>query len=164
MPFTWSNSLITTYEMTVLLLDAKKIVELGTGPGLSGNIFCKTLKKTGGILYSVDLIMQNCQNTVERLKQSYDNFVFIQGDSIEVAQTWDKGDIDILLCDSDHAYERVYGELKAWTKFNPKIIFIHDTFLDDRLLDPYYAAKTWAEEHGRTFLNHNWQNGLGIII
>lgn len=111
----------------------------------------KALKQAGGQLYSIDL--QLYEWVIETTKKLKDEpVVFIKGDSVEVGRAWDKGDIDILLCDSDHSKERVLNELEAWTKYNPKIIFIHDLFFPDgSIAPPFEAVKEFAIKTGRPF-------------
>lgn len=147
--------------ITAVALDAKTIVELGTGTGGSGEAFAKAVEITGGRVYSVDIA--ECLETKNRLKEY--KITFIGADSLECERTWDKGDIDILLCDSDHSFKRVYDELTVWSKWHPKIIFIHDTlYPDGRIAPPYNAALEFSKKVGKKFLNFNFPHGLGVIL
>lgn len=152
-----------------VFLNAKTVVELGTGQGSSGDMFVKAMKITGGRVYSIDINPNSIGR--ERLKDA-ERITLIIGDSIEVGKRWDKGDIDVLYCDSDHSYARVIGELETWGRFHPKIIFIHDTNgppparqyrKDQPHAPPFIAAKEYAEKMGRTFINLLTPEGLGVI-
>ena len=158
------------YTVTTMALKAKLVVELGTGTGNSSNAFLAGLKVTGGMLYSVDLYPQrpDVKPTIERLKGEK-RVTFIKGDSVKVGKEWDKEGIDILLCDSNHGKRHVLKELEAWGKFNPKIIFIHDTLTPDKNYgSPYFAGKEYAEKHGKVFMHLDTcpegSPGLGVIV
>lgn len=152
---------INILYITAVALDAKTIVELGTGTGDSGEAFGEAIEITGGRVYSVDIA--ECLEAKNRLKGH--RITFIGADSIECGRTWDKGDIDVLLCDSDHSFKRVYGELTVWSKWHPKIIFIHDTLSPDcKITPPYNAALEFSKKAGKKFLNFSFPHGLGVIL
>ena len=148
---------------TTLALKAKKVVELGTGQGYSGGCFATALRLTGGKLYSVDI---NAKNDVYEILKDYKDIIhYIVDDSIKAGEKWDKGDIDILYCDSDHSYNRVLGELETWGRFNPKVVFIHDTLSRaGEKVAPYHAGTDYAKKYGKTFFNFSVPHGLGVII
>jgi len=147
--------------ITAVALNAKTIVELGTEFGRSAEAFAKAVEITGGRVYSIDI--KDCLEARNKLKES--RVTFIKGDSIECERSWDKGNIDVLFCDSDHSFERVYGELTAWSKWHPKLIFIHDTlFPDGSLGPPYEAALEFSKKMGKKFLNFTFTHGLGVIL
>jgi len=117
---------------------------------------------TDGILYSIDLYPDRdpVKSTIERLRGER-RIVFIKGDSVEVGKGWDKGDIDVLLCDSNHSYRHVLNELITWGK----VIFVHDTLRPEGGTGPPYdASKEYAERNGRKFLNLDFKHGLGLIV
>lgn len=158
------------YTALAFALNAKTIVELGTGSGYSTQAFLNALRYTGGILYSVDLYPQaeNVKPTLIKFKDEK-QVVFITGDSIEVGNAWNRGPVDIVLCDSDHAKERVTGELDAWNRHTPKLFLIHDVvYLSPapHLADPYYAALEWAKKHQRKFFYLDIPNtpSVGMIV
>lgn len=144
--------------------DAKLIVELGTGQGYSTDAFLKAVKITDGVLYSVDKSEDEPVATTRNQLKDEDRVIFVVGDSVDFAHKWDKGNIDILLCDSDHSYEHVSRELSSWGRFNPRIIFVHDTWNPRVRCAPFYAAKDYAEKMGKTFIDLKIRMGLGIII
>lgn len=162
------------YLIAVLSLNAKVVVELGTGMGWSTRYFLEALKITDGILYSVDLYPErdDVRPTIEAFKNE-SRIIFIKGDSVQVGQNWDRP-IDILLCDSDHSEQHVLNELVAWSKSNPKIIFIHDLVweirnsagvLEPKLAPPYYACMKFAQSTNRKFIYVSKKApGLGAII
>jgi len=153
-----------------LLTKAKIMVELGTGHGDATSMFNEVGKITDGVVYTIDISSEVLGR--ERLKNE-PRVVFILSDSIKAAETWDKGDIDVLYCDSDHSYERVYGELMVWERFHPKVVFVHDTLLPDRkeapqnwitLAPPYLAMRDYCKNSGRVFFCFNFPQGLGMIV
>lgn len=148
------KSIENLYTDIVLSLKARIIVELGTGLGASLRAFLKGIKETGGILYSVDMYPK-----ADDVKPTIDEFgnneqvIFISGNSVDVGRQWNKGSIDILLCDSAHSKEHVYMELEAWMKFRPKIVFIHDTRTPKlELGPPYYGSKEYAEKTNKLWV------------
>lgn len=148
--------------LSTILLDAKNIVEFGTGTGASTYAFSEGIKITNGILWSVDIA--ECKDVRDKYKDNK-NMNFVQSDSIEFAKNWKNGNIDILLCDSDHSYERVYGELDIGIKYNPKVIFIHDTlFGDGNMAPPYNACFDFSKKYGLKFMNYDFTHGFGILI
>lgn len=158
------------YTALAFALKAKVVVELGTGSGVSTRAFLNALRYTEGTLYSVDLYPESdtVKATIDKFKDEK-QVVFITGDSIEIGKQWDKGPVDIVLCDSDHAKERVKGELDAWDRHKPKVFLIHDmVYLSPapHLADPYYACLEWATTHERKFIYFEVPNtpSLGIIM
>jgi len=153
-----------------LLTRAKVMVELGTGHGDATSMFNEVAKITDGMVYTIDISSEVLGR--ERLKNE-PRVVFILSDSIKATESWDKGDIDVLYCDSDHSYERVYGELMAWEKFHPKVVFVHDPLLPDRAEPPqnwdtptfpYFAMRDYCKKSGRVFFCFNFPQGLGLIV
>jgi len=155
------------YQIAVLSLNAKHVVELGTGPGWSLRYFLGALKITDGRITSVDLRPEaaDVAHTLQRYKDE-PRVTFVKGDSVEVGKNWSQGPIDVLLCDSDHSKDHVLKELTIWSKYGPKIIFIHDLYLPDgNLGPPYYACEEFARITGRKFvILFNKHPGLGAII
>jgi len=148
--------------LSTIISDAKNIVEFGTGTGASTYAFSEAIKLTNGNLWSVDIA--ECK-TVRNKYVDNKNIIFVQSDSVEFIKNWNNGNIDILLCDSDHSYERVYRELDASIKYNPKIIFIHDTLFGDyTIAPPYNACVDFSKKHNLKFMNYDFQHGFGVII
>ncbi|GAG97726.1 unnamed protein product, partial [marine sediment metagenome] len=164
--------------VATVLLKAQTVIECGTGPGNSLETFIKALKLTGGKVYTWDINSKweekfrsrkmKAEDPADSLVTDYENYViFHVSDSIEAGHKWDKGDIDILYCDANHGYKHVTHELEAWGKFNPKIIFIHDTGGPGTKMvlgHPFRAAMEYAEKTGRNFFNLLTPQGLGVII
>lgn len=166
------------YRKPVVALNAKVVVETGTGAGRSCDNFVEAVKKTGGWVYSVDNYPDHI--SVEIVKERHlsqgNPVTFIIGDSIEVGKNWDRGPIDVLYLDSGHEYDFVVAELEAWGKYNPRIILVHDTLEADAgeqgtpvrpmvIQAPYWACKLYAEKHNRAFTHVGCCfTGLGIII
>lgn len=159
---------------SVLAIDAKVIIDLGTFMGLSAEAFAKAADKTGGKVYTVDIaaaddpIRKEAYNLSRERLGMRDNVELIQGDSIAVGEQWDKGDVDLVFCDSDHSYERVAGELMIWGGYNPKVFFIHDTVKSEGSYGyPFCAMRDYAEKMNKPFFNFDlrvFNPGLGVIV
>ena len=144
---------------------AKIVVELGTGVSWFGGIFLKALEATDGVLYTIDLFpdLEPIKSTLERYRNN-PRVVFIEGDSVKIGNMWDEGNIDVLLCDSDHSYKRVMAELTTWSQFKPKFLLVHDTMdIYGKVADPYHAARDFAESTSRSFVNYTYGEGLAVI-
>lgn len=155
------------YQIAVIALNAKHVVELGTGQGWSLRYFLDAIKITEGHITSIDLRPEafDVAPTLQRHKDE-PRVTFIKGDSVEIGRNWKQGPIDIVLCDSDHSKEHVLNELTVWSQHNPKIIFIHDLYMPDgSLAPPYYACQEFAQAHGKKFVVlFNKHPGMGAII
>lgn len=157
---------------SVLATNAQVIIDLGTFYGSSAEALARAADKTGGKVYTIDICGEDdfrgdafyVRKAKEKL-QGRANVEFIKGDSIVVAENWDKGDVDIVFCDTDHCYERVVGELRAWGKHNPKVFLIHDIWDAGPVQGPpYRAMKDYAEEKGKQFFSIGDDQGLGVVI
>lgn len=158
-------SLVDIFSVITKALNAKLVVELGTGMGFSCSAFISALKETGGILYSVDINPEaaDVKPTIQKYSGTDAPVIFIQGDSVTVGRAWIKGDIDVLYCDSDHTYGHVLTELETWARYHPKIILVHDTLVrGGEINEPYKAIKEYAEREGKPFVNLTFTEGLGI--
>lgn len=156
---------IVLYD-SVLAINAKIVVELGTFQGSSTDALSRAVEKTGGKVYTIDNEIGGVP--IAEAKQRLEgraNIEFIKGDSIAVGESWDKGDVDMVFCDSDHSYEQVMGELTVWEQYNPKIFLIHDTFYPDMTYaPPYYATMDYANKKQKKFFNIDNGQGLGVVI
>lgn len=164
--------------VATVLLKAKIVIECGTGPGGSLETFIKAVKLTGGRVYTWDINPEWSKkfkarrsvpgDPADTLPSNYEKHVtFNVGNSIEAGRAWDKGNIDVLYCDSNHGYNHVLSELEIWGKFNPKIIFLHDTGGPGTKMvlgHPFRAAMEYAGKTGRTFFNLLTHHGVGVII
>jgi len=144
-----------------VLLDAKIILELGTGLGISLLSFASAILETGGVVYSVD----HDKGRHEMVKNDFKGvkgITFVLDDTIEYEKKWDGRKIDFLLCDSDHSYETVYGELTAWEKHlsEKAIIAIHD------VNDPqtYRAGHDYSVQRNKSFLYLPYGGGHLALI
>jgi len=152
------------YKDTVLNLNAQVVVELGTGAGKSTRAFSQALKKTGGFLYSIDNNKNRFVQITREMLDKEENILFKEEDSVKAANdVMILNDIDILLCDSDHSAEHVQKELETWSKFNPRVIFVHDTFHEGKETPPCEVARNFARKNNYLFMNHHFKNGLGVL-
>jgi len=166
------------FEEIPKALNAKIIVETGTGAGGSCDRLVSAAKETGGWVYSVDNYPDHIsvEQTKERHLSQEHPVTFIIGDSIETGLKWDKGDIDVLYLDSGHGFEFVSKELEVWGQYSPRIILVHDTLEADAgtqgtpvmpltIQGPYWACKLYSERHGRSFVHVGCCfTGLGAIL
>lgn len=77
-------------------------------------------------IYGVDIVDK--PERQELFKKLGKDAVFIHGNSQGVAETWDKGEISLLLIDGNHYYEPVKADINSWyphMKSGGQIIF-HD--------------------------------------
>lgn len=152
-------------------IDAKVVIDLGTFYGGSAEAFAKAMAKTGGVVNTIDIRGEDnpvgkefyIRSAKQRLADRK-HLSFIKGDSVEVAKMW-VGDVDIVFCDSDHSYDHVMGELTEWGKHNPKVFFIHDTFLPPpHPGEPYKAMVDYATANEKPYFNIDTGPGLGVIV
>jgi len=147
-----------------LALKARTVVELGTGFGVATRVFSDACLLTGGTVYTIDKEDGQVPLAKSSLKNRK-NVRFIKGDTVEAAGRWDKGGIDILYCDSDHSYQHVLGELRAWERHGPRVVFIHDTLTaGGEINEPYRAGLDYAGSRGKTFVNFRVPLGLGMVV
>jgi predicted O-methyltransferase YrrM len=155
------------YQLAVLTLNAKHVVELGTGQGWSLKYFLDALKITDGRITSIDLRPEapDVSPTLERYKNE-PKVTFMKGDSVEIGRNWNQGPVDIVLCDSNHSKEHVLNELNVWSQYSPKIMFVHDLYLPTgELAEPYFACEEFARVTGKKFvILFNKHPGQGAIL
>lgn len=136
-----------------IALDAKTVVELGTGWGQATEVLSEAMKNTGGKVYSVEKYPEKneVKLTKERLRDKT-NITFITGDSVEVGRNWNNR-VDILYADSDHQYEHVLNELRVWGS-KTKIILVHDIYHPQtgQKWNPYKACEDYAKQTNATFI------------
>lgn len=84
-----------------------------------------------GLVYGVDVVNDYPLN-LAYVKLHRANFHFIIGDSIEVGQQWNRGQVDILFIDTTHTYERTMNEYEAWKAHlvDGAIIILDDLYRD----------------------------------
>ena len=129
-PFSDMKPFITLLAGLTIALDAKLVLEIGTGFLFSTKAFLWGLEKTKGQIITCDPVKR--WEELSRLKRwayfSHPQFQFIQKTSQEVAKTWNK-QIDILFIDGSHEYESVLFDYKTFSPFVRKggLIIFHDT-------------------------------------
>lgn len=150
----------------VLHLDAQRVVELGVREGVSTLAFLAALERTGGHLWSVDIVDDHQVG-------DHPQWTFIHGNDLSTdvwAQT--PVEVDLLFIDTSHDYDHTLLELNA---YGGKVragglIFCHDTQLEfpsevtpqppfpvARALDEYCAA------HHLEWVNDPAGWGMGSI-
>jgi len=142
----------------VLATQAKRVLETGTDVGDSARIFATALRRTGGVLFTVDRKTDLNLSWV----QDYSNVMPIQGDSLKV--TWNQT-LDVLFLDSDHTKEHLLGELRKlgpWVR-QGGLILVHDTVHSEfgpALTD---AVRVWCREVGFRWSEDPLPHGMAII-
>lgn len=123
----------TILHDTVIDLNAKRVLELGVGPGYSTTAILAGLKQTGGTLFSIDIqlsngIFEGIKNIQSRPFINPKKWVFILADDLEIAKIWSLP-IDMLYIDSSHFYDNTLQELELFTPWLRKdgTLLMHDT-------------------------------------
>lgn len=139
----------------VINLDAKKVIELGTGGGWSTEAFLLGLEITNGHLWTIDI--RPCEATIERLKNYGFDFTFWQGDSLNFIKTWDKGKVEIVYIDTSHTFEQTLKELNAYAPLvkDEGAILLHDILTHNTYQDSYYCVYKAVNEWLKS--NPEWQ-------
>lgn len=142
-----------------LAVNAKKIVELGSGSGDGCRVFNTVAKLTDGHVWSIDIDANPLAKTIHKAE---DRISWVNMDSVTAASLWDKGDIDVLYADTDHSYDRTVNEMVAWLKYHPKIIFCHDTLGFNG--EVYRGMVDFCKRSGKTLFNFNYVYGWAMIV
>lgn len=148
-----------------------RVLELGTRKGNSTLAFLAAAEKTGGHVWSNDII--NVDKDPEGMKAWCPNryWTFIHGD--DMAQLPLPGEVDVLFIDTSHEYEHTRRELEIYM---PRVVsggtaLFHDTKLYNW---PGYqppgdrppvaqALDEYCEEEGLSWEELPGQYGLGVI-
>jgi anaerobic magnesium-protoporphyrin IX monomethyl ester cyclase len=132
-----------THDEKLLLKDLAEqipkggvVVEIGSYLGASACFFSLGCHEKKGTVYCVDTWQNDAMSEgrrdtfslfLENTKQFKKAIVPLRGKSVEIAKNFDKK-IDLLFIDSDHSYEGVSSDVKAWMphlKSGAMIVF-HD--------------------------------------
>ena len=145
------------YE-AILVTQAKRVLETGTDQGDSARIFATALRRTGGVLFTVDKKTDLNYNWL----QEYPNIMAIRGDSLQIP--W-KEIVDVLYLDSGHTKEQLLGELR---RFGPwvrqgGIILCHDTCHNEFGAGITDAIRTWCRDQGLRWSEDPNPYGMAII-
>lgn len=133
-------------------------LNIGAGFGTSGIAFIEN--PDVGKLYTIDIYETERQSTLGNLEYEmgvFRHFGFdkdprymqILGDSIEIGEMWNYGQIDMLFLDGDHSYEHCLNDIMVWHPRMKKgsIMAFHDykepvwpgvTKAIEELLMPFY--------------------------
>jgi predicted O-methyltransferase YrrM len=171
--------------------NAKTIVETGLSMGDSTRIWLEALSLLGGdrqlFTYELPAEQKNLAYVESKIR-NYDfeaRWNMCWQDSIKGGFHYIDDKIDILYLDSDHTYEQVYSELRAWSEHMNKngIILGDDTWIagkapdgdikvHDRIYkrnygtnpsDVYWAALEWSEKNNWNMINFTYPNGKFIL-
>ena len=146
--YTWLGTPVikTAYDLIVLqeIIFAKKpniIIETGVARGGSLIFFSSILKMmntSNAKVIGVDVEFR--KHTLNAIKKSkFTNIKLVKGDSAsnstydKVSKFISKKDKVMVILDSDHTYNHVYGELKIWPQIVTKnqYLCVTDTFIED---------------------------------
>ena len=143
---------------TVLVTQAKRVLETGTDVGDSARIFSTALRRTGGMLITVDKKTDLNYGWL----QEYPNVMAVKGDSLSMQ--W-KDVLDVLFLDSDHHKDHLMNELR---KFGPwvrqgGVILVHDTCHSEFGNGITQAIRGWTQEVGLRWSEDPNPYGMAII-
>lgn len=167
------NSQILYLYDNVVRLNAKTIVELGTGHGDSTLGLCFGAKSTGGHLFSIDVgsiwydaDIKTKFSSIMDLSQSVS---FIVDDDIHFLENFDQK-IDLCFIDTSHAYAETFKEIETAFPLLSENgeIFLHDVlhrahFLDINAAILRFLSKNFAEFHLAYEVIPIDSNGVGRI-
>ena len=104
---------MTLFTFLRELLDTALVVEVGTGYGRSAVLMSLTGKKVITIDNYKDY---QSPNSPEFLEDELKDFpiTFLNGESVEIAETFADEIIDFLFLDGDHEYESVKKDIEVW--------------------------------------------------
>ena len=113
----------STLDMEVLvpevmkLMDNEIYLEVGVDKGKSLSV-ARMVAKPNVLVCGVDL----------REDPKVPNTVFYQGDSADIARTWDKWKISLLFIDGDHSYQGCKRDIEAWYPLMKEggVLLFHD--------------------------------------
>lgn len=157
---------LATFVDTVIEMNAKVVIELGTRTGVSTIAWLTGLAETGGHLWSVDI------DEVPPIG-AHDHWTFIQGDDLDpgvIAQL--PRPADIVFIDTSHLYDQTVAEIEMYQHLvRPGgVMMFHDTELarpEGAPPRPMFPVRTAVEEYaaseGRSWHNAEHCNGLGTI-
>lgn len=109
---------------SVIITDAKVIVELGVQDGYGSEALISGAEENGGFVYGIDIIRKQKFNFEGK------PYKFILGDSTTVSLDFLVSPVDLLFIDSSHEYQKTKLEL---SRFLPRmsdngVILLHDVF------------------------------------
>lgn len=145
------------YE-TILFTNAKRVLETGTDVGDSARIFATALRRTGGILFTIDSKTNlNCA-----WGQEYPNIMFMQGDSLQVK--WEN-ELDVFYADSGHTKEHLLAELRKFGPWVRKggVILCHDTCHSEFSGQITEAIRTFCRDNSLRWSEDPNPHGMAII-
>jgi hypothetical protein len=158
------------------------VVELGVRSGNSTAALMAAVEKTGGHLWSVDIMIPAWP--LEFYGRGFATLII--GDDLEVADQvgpqievttfadaeprFIPGGIDVLFIDTSHHYEQTLNELNLYGP-RARTILLHDTELEEPYQapphDPKYpvskAIDDWCAKTGRNWINRTGCYGLGVV-
>lgn len=149
-------------EELVGVIQPELSVELGVSGGGGSLHLCRGWL-TGRVV-GVDITLDH-EDNINYIKRFYDNFTFMQMDSIQAAHQiyQNYGKIDLLFIDTVHTYERTIAEFKAYDPYLAEDAIV---CLDD--LKREGMEQAWQELPGRKLrLDYlhpgSTEGGFGVI-
>lgn len=130
------NSLQGLHELCLEIMQPDFIVaEIGSYAGVSADLFARYCKT----LYCVDLwdlqpyeMITKAEQMFDEVWSAHDNIIPIKSTSLEAAQWFEDGELDMVYIDASHNYADVMEDIQAWA---PKVkpggwITGHDAFIE----------------------------------
>jgi predicted O-methyltransferase YrrM len=153
---------LTTLFFLVVEFNLKRILELGVRGGISSITLNEAASKIGGHVHSIDI--DRCEPAENKLKklQLDQNWIFQQGDDIEIGEKWNK-ELDFIFIDTSHSYNHTLKELEIFEPFLVSNGFI--TFHDTREFPGVLRAiKDFVNGSESKFHFYNYFNNNGFAI
>ena len=154
---------LATLQILIETHKLKSVIEIGVEGVNSTIAILQSLKKTKGLLYSIDILpLQFHLLDLQKLNQ---NWKFIKSDSLKILFKDLPFVCDLLFIDSKHTSQQLNAELKL---FSPLVK--HGGFIVLHDVNPEVLPQMWKafkyfifQNHIRNFWYYPNNNGLGVI-
>jgi len=154
-------SLLTAFARS---LNAKVVVELGTGTSIGTRAFMEACRHTGGHVWSVDHAVTPGRVELE----GRPGVTFILGKTVATAKKWPsicQKPIDIVYVDGDHTRAGALADMTAWAALHPRMMLVDDTMDTDPPSGcPLYAVEDFCKQSGWTAWNIPIGTGLCVLL
>lgn len=153
----WKDATGNFLISSVVDLQAKKILEIGTRSGNSTKLFATATFGIGGHVWTVDIKPPRSQENLTR----FPNITILTEDSKKLEWLIE---IDILFIDGDHSYLGVKDDIEKYSKFvrpGGRMI-LHDVCHANHE-DIVKALEEWCLANNKTFTTIEGTQGVGYV-